>query len=404
MNIATTSREKMLAVLENKQIDYIPCSFMIFSALEEKCKDQFEFVEKQLKLGLDAKVELPELPFRFHSEVKVKEWKEKTESGDLLHKEYQTPAGKLTCVVRKTEDWPYGDRVPLFNDYLTPRCKKFLVEGKGDLEPLRYLFNPPTKEDISLFRQQAKVLKDFASQKGLLVSGGWRFSFASEKGIDRDGGTMGADALFWLCGVENAILLAMEEPETIMELLQIISEWNMKRMQVYLEEGVDLLIRRAWYESTDLWSPFLFRKFFFPVLKEEIKLVHQAGAKFGYIMTSGVMPLLDDFLKLGIDVLIGIDPLEGKGTDLRIIKDKLDGKVCLWGGVNGFLTVERGEEKEVKEAVEEAISILGPRGFILSPVDSVTDNSSRTWNNVKVMIETWQRKVKELARTSRKEL
>jgi len=75
------SREKMLIALENKESNYIPCSFMIFSALAEKCKDQFEVIERQLELGLDAKVELPELPFRFHPEVKVKEWKQKTESG-----------------------------------------------------------------------------------------------------------------------------------------------------------------------------------------------------------------------------------------------------------------------------------------------------------------------------------
>jgi len=404
MERKSSSRERMLTALENKESNYIPCSFMIFSALEEECKNQFEFIERQLELGLDVKVELPELPFRFHPEVKVKEWKEKTESGDLLHKEYHTPSGKLNCIVRKTEDWPYGDSVPLFNDYLVPRCQKFLIEKREDLEPLRYLFSKPTADDISIFREQANKLKKFATRKGLLVSGGWRFSFGSEKGIDRDGGTMGADALLWLCGIERAILLAMEEPETIQELLQIISEWNMKRMEIYLEEGIDLLVRRAWYESTDLWSPSLYRKFFFPLLKKEVELVHQVGAKFGYIMTSGIMPLLNDFLELGIDVLIGVDPLEGKGTNLKLLKERLGEKICLWGGVNGFLTIERGEEKEVKETVEKSISILGPQGFILSPVDSVTDNSERTWNNVKTMIKAWKRKVKELARTSRQEL
>jgi len=175
-------------------------------------------------------------------------------------------------------------------------------------------------------------------------------------------------------------------------------------MEIYLEEGIDLLVRRAWYESTDLWSPSLYRKFFFPLLKKEVELVHQVGAKFGYIMTSGIMPLLNDFLELGIDVLIGVDPLEGKGTNLKLLKERLGEKICLWGGVNGFLTIERGEEKEVKETVEKSISILGPQGFILSPVDSVTDNSERTWNNVKTMIKAWKRKVKELARTSRQEL
>ena len=380
----------MLTALEGKQGNYIPCSFMIFSALAEKCKDQFEFIERQLELGLDTKVELPELPFRFHPKVKVTEWKEKTESGYLLYKEYQTPSGKLTSIVRKTEDWPYGDSVPLFNDYLVPRSKKFLIEKKEDLEPLGYLFSEPTSVNLSSFRQQANKLKRFAANKDLLLCGGWT-NFGSEKGIDKDGGTMGVDALMWLCGVEKALLLSMDEPETIEELLQVISNWNMKRIEVYLEQGIDLLIKRAWYESTDLWSPSLYHQFIFPLLKKEIELVHQAGAKFGYIMTSGVMPLLDDFLELGIDVLIGVDPVQGKGTDLKLLKEKVDGRMCLWGGVNGFLTIEKDEEEEVEEAVEKSISILGPKGFILSPVDNVRDNSEKTWNNVKTMIKTWKR-------------
>ena len=99
---------------------------------------------------------------------------------------------------------------------------------------------------------------------------------------------------------------------------------------------------------------------------------------------------MGDFLELGIDVLIGVDPVQGNGTDLKVLKERLNGRICLWGGVNGSLTIEKGKEKEVEDAVEESISILGPKGFILSPVDNVTDNSERTWNNVKTMIATIQ--------------
>jgi len=386
-----SSRERMLTALENEESNYIPCCFMIFTALGEKCRDQFEFIERQLRLGLDARVELPELPFRFHPKVKVQVWKEKSKSGEFLHKEYQTPSGKLNTVVKKTEDWPYGDLVPLFSDHLAPRSRKFLIEKKGDLEPLRYLLGEPSVSDISSFREQANKLKRFAAKKGLLVSGGWTY-LGSEKGMDKDAGTMGADALMWLLGMEKALLLAIDEPETITEFLWIISEWNMKRMKVYLDEGIDLLIRRGWYESTDFWSPSLYRKFIFPVLKKEIELVHQAGAKFGYIMTSGVMPLLDDFLQLDMDVLAGVDPVQGKGIDLKLLKERLNEKICLWGGVNGFLTIEGGEEKAVEEAVDESISILGPKGFILSPVDNVREDSGRAWNNIRTMIKTWKEK------------
>ena len=381
-----TSRERMLAALQNQESDYVPCSFMIFTALREKCKDPLQFIDRQLELGLDAKAELPEFPIRLHPDVRVREWKEKPlgQRYPLLHKQYHTPSGILTTVVRKTEDWPYGDHVPLFDDYLIPRSEKFLVTGREDLESVRFLFAEPTPEDIKELRQKSARLKKFASNKGLLVSAGWQ--------TGADPGCMGMDAVMWLCGMKEAVLLAMDRPEVIEELLRIISEWNLKRIEIYLDEGVDLLIKRAWYESTDLWSPALYRRFMVPVLKKEIELTHQAGAKFGYIITSGIMPLLDDILELGIDVLIGVDPVQGKGTDLRLLKQKLGGKICLWGGVNGFLTIENGSKEDVIEAVQQAISTLGPGGgLILSPVDNVRDTSEHTWNNVMTMIKAWKK-------------
>ena len=139
-----SSRERMIAAFENRESDYVPCSFMIFTALEKKCKDQLEFIEKQLELGLDVKVELPELPFRFHPEVEVKEWQEpaKKEKCSLLHKEYITPAGKLTSIVRKTEDWPYGNHVPLFRLSCSCGQPEHKIEGKCSKEYNQILIEP----------------------------------------------------------------------------------------------------------------------------------------------------------------------------------------------------------------------------------------------------------------------
>jgi hypothetical protein len=142
-------------------------------------------------------------------------------------------------------------------------------------------------------------------------------------------------------------------------------------MQAFLDYGVDLFIRRAWYEGTDFWSPGLYRKLFFPVVREEVRMAHEAGAKYGYILTSGSMPLLDMLIELDVDVLIGPDPVQGKGTDLKRMAEQVHGKMCTWGGVNGFLTVERGTQADIDAAVREAIASLGPEGFILSPVDNV---------------------------------
>ena len=99
----------------------------------------------------------------------------------------------------------------------------------------------------------------------------------------------------------------------------------------------------------------------------------------------------DLILEAGVDVIVGIDPSQGKGTTLEEVRDSLGGKVGLWGGVSGPLVVEERSEEDVRVAVEQAISVLGGTGwFILSPVDNIRADTERSWRNVKVFIETWQ--------------
>jgi len=67
-----------------------------------------------------------------------------------------------------------NDSIPLFNDYLVPRSKKFLMTCEEDLNSIPYLFSEPTKGDILNFRTKAKRLKKLARNRDLFVSGGWR--------------------------------------------------------------------------------------------------------------------------------------------------------------------------------------------------------------------------------------
>ena len=391
-----SSRENLISAIACQSPGVVPCCFMIFSALKNGCRDEFEFAERQLSLGLDTRISVPELPVNFHQDVKINEWKENrgASAPPLLHKEYETPKGKLRSTIQQTGDWPYGDHVPLFDDYITPRATRYLIREPADLPAFRYLLNAPSKDEISRFREDAKRYKQFAEEHELLLCGGWFSGFRHDKvnPIGADYGNMGIDALMWLCGAVHPLYWAHDNPGFLEELIQIIADWNYHRMEVQLESGVDLMVKRAWYESTDFWSPHLYRRFISPVLKREIDLTHQAGAKFGYIMTSGMMPLLDELLSLDIDVLIGIDPLQGRGVDLRKLAEKVGGKICLWGGVNGFITIEQGTAEEVRGEVENAKSILGKTGgFILSPVDNVTDESDLTWENVKILIDEWKK-------------
>jgi uroporphyrinogen-III decarboxylase len=386
-----SSRQRLLAALNDQEVDHLPCCFMSFTALRKRCnEDLYELCRAELEMGFDSMLFIPTasrpqrpehpdlrgLPVRFHPSVMVHEWREKSQGEfDILNKQYTTPAGALTTRVRLSEDWPHGDHIPFVDDYQVPRSLKPLIASPADLPALQFLLTPPSQDDLAQFRQEAAKAKDFVHDYGALLAGGWG---------------VGMDMANWLCGVQNLIVLTMTEPEFIDKLLEMIHVWNLQRMEAVLSAPVDLYIRRAWYEGCDFVSPRFYRQSILPRLKAEVDLAHEHGASFGYICSSGTKPMLDDYLEAGIDVLIGVDPIQGTYTDMPLLKKKIGSQICLWGGVSGAITVEMGTEEEVRRAVRQAIETLGPDHFILSPVDNITIDAPQTWKNIEIFRNEWR--------------
>ncbi len=392
------SRERMLATLSCEPVDYIPCSFMIFFNLYDRCKTEREFVEGQMELGMDAIVHVGRLCSdmhlygTLHPDVRVEEWVEDQEGVRFFCRRLATPAGTLTARVKQWNGWPTEDDFRLFDDWIVPRAEEVLVKPEQDIEKLRYIFGPFKDEDIAALGDEAREMQKIADKHGLLQIGGWKW--AVRPGLYADPGVMGCDAMAWLSGYEDIMVLSITRPDIIREYVDIIHQWNMRQIEIYLDvTGADLIIRRAWYETTEFWTPQAFRDIVAPTLRRECELVHQAGRKYGYIITSAFLPLLDDILDSGVDVLIGLDPEEGKGTDLHVVKEKFSRKGrAIWGGVSGAVTVELGTSKETEEAVIRALKTLGSGGgFILSPVDNVRENTENAWRNTTVFLETWKK-------------
>ncbi len=390
MNDSFTPREKMLAALNNEQINQTPCSFMLFKGLLSESSSYLDFLSKQIELGLNPYAMIPPrapvlvndhynlhgMSVSFDPSVKVKEWIEEKEGEvcPIMVKEYYTPAGPLRVEVKQTEDWRWGNHIPIFDDYIPPRTLKYLIKEPKDIAAFRYLLVPPSANEIEALREESAPIIEFAHKHNLPVLAGWG---------------VGADMLGWILGLENMVYAAFEQPDFIKELLGLISEWNQARMKVLMDLGVDIYIKRAWYETCNFWSPKTFREFLLPILKQEAALAHQNGVKFGYIATDKVPPLFPDLADSGIDVLIGVDP---HTYDLAEAKKAFGGKVCLWGGVNGHLTVEMGTEEQTRSEVRTAMQILSPGGgFILSPVDNVRELNSNSRQNVKALIDEWKK-------------
>lgn len=378
-------KERILGTIEHTEVDYTPCSFMLYHQLAQKSSSQEDFIRKQLDMGLDPFVSAGNLEHAVHPDVRCEVTVSEEGGTRLYTRTYYTPEGPLTQQIEQVHGYPATADFPLFHDYNVTRAREVLVKPEQDLSKLKYLFGPARQRDIDRLREESLINRKIAEQYNLpLVAGQIGYTTAW---------IMGVDAMAWLSGFEDIMLLSLTESDLIKAYADIIHRWNMEQIEIFLDiADPDIIVRRAWYETTEFWTPEAYKQIIAPGLRQECELAHQAGKKYGYIITSAFLPLLDHILDTGIDVLVGLDPKEGKGTDLDIVKRKFsERKRTLWGGVSGAITIEQGTEDETASEVKHALEILGrDGGLILSPVDNVIEDTETTDRNVRRFLETWK--------------
>jgi len=380
-----SSRERILCTLSHNEPDRVPLwNLWRKEDLPFSFRDEYQRVEATLKMGLDDSVLLKppgprEDDLVLHSWIYPVKMRVYCEARSFEHrypvlaKEYLTPEGILRHSVKLTDDWPFGNNAPLLSDFNVSRSEEYLIKKQEDLKKLKYVLKDPTKNQIQRYRNLAKGLRNFARRKGVLLEGGW---------------ITAVDTAVWLFGFEPLVWKAVDDPNFVKELLAIVSQWEKPRLELLLEEKVDLVVHSGWYEMPYMWSPRLFRHFIKPIISEEVALTHSAGIPYCYVLTAGTSLIVEDLLDLGIDVLRGVDPIQGK-DDLTLIKEKIGDQITIWGGINAAITLGRGTPNEIREAVDTAIQVLAPGGgFVLYPVDQIYNDTP--WDNVQILIDHWK--------------
>ncbi|KYH41855.1 MAG: hypothetical protein AYL32_002160 [Candidatus Bathyarchaeota archaeon B26-2] len=377
--MSLTSKERLLTALNLEEPDRVPfVPTFIGPWVNRYWKSRHEQMVDILRLGLDQFLNLG-APSRFHPDVKTKLSKrmEPGEKNPTLLKVYETPAGALRQVVLQTEDWPHGNDIPVFSDFVVAggRSKEYLIKCSEDVEKFRYLLQEPSQEQIAEFHRRAEEVKALAKKYGLLVNG-----------VGGYGGTY----LLSICGVHNFSRWLIRKPLLIKELLSIVHEWDLMRVRLLLKEGVDMVTRDGWYETPLFWSVKRFKEMIEPLIREEIDLVHQAGAKFRYIMSIGLMQVAKILSEMDIDAIFGVDPVVERRSPQEV-RSHLGPDICLWGGISEAVTVQQGTAEEIRETVIDTIRAFAPGGgYILSTIGSIFTREA--WEKkVPILIETWRR-------------
>ena len=344
-------------------------------------EDDFKRVLAWQSLGIDDILDVS-VPWSMDAEVT---WEDsrippaKGQPNPILVREYQTPSGKLRHAVRQTGEDPGAgwviqpDHVPLFEDYNIPRGVEHAVNSPADVPLIRHLYQGPDAAGQAWFANRMKEVKGFADEHGVPVQAWSAF---------------GMDGIIWMTGVENAIMMAMDEPAVFGRLVDLVAEADLARTELAASTpGVDMVVERGWYSSTDFWSPTLFDAFVYPHVQTLAAVAHRHGKKFGYTMTTGVKILGPRLAEAGVDVLYFVDPVQDK-MSLETARNLLGDRLTLAGGTNA-LTLSSGDPDRIRTEIHRAVEILGPtHRFILHPVDALFPDTP--WAGVEAMIEAWQ--------------
>lgn len=173
-----------------------------------------------------------------------------------------------------------------------------------------------------------------------------------------------------LRGMENFLADLLADEELAHHILRKVTDFQKDRMDQYLSEvgeyldvvfvGDDLATA-----SSTLMSPDTYREMIKPYHKEYFSFIKsKTKAKLLFHSCGSIVPLLDDLIEIGVDML---DPIQTKaaGMEPEILKERFGGRVVFWGAVDSYDIMPKGNEDDVKREVEYLVNTLGPSGYVL---------------------------------------
>ena len=172
------------------------------------------------------------------------------------------------------------------------------------------------------------------------------------------------------CQVEDAWINLIEQPEVCMKL----AEFNAKRSVRFLRSmaalGIDGVIPCGDLgNSRNLSaSPQLYKEMVYPWQKYQVDEAHRLGLTILLHCCGHIMPIVDDIADL-YDAYEAIQT--SAGMDIRILKERVDERLTLWGGIM-HEHLNGGSQEDIRPDARYAFQHAAPGGgYILGSSHSL---------------------------------
>ena len=179
-----------------------------------------------------------------------------------------------------------------------------------------------------------------------------------------------------LRGMQRFLEDMIVNPKFANALLDKVTDIHIGLMDVFLSAAgndVDIV------ETADdlgsqkgmLISPRMYRELIKPYHRKlNLAIRKKTKAKILFHSCGAVMPVIEDLIEIGVDILNPIQPIEGK-MDPCILNERFNGRLIFHGGLDVQKLLLYGTTEDVEEHVKKYYAALGPENYIMAPANSI---------------------------------
>lgn len=173
---------------------------------------------------------------------------------------------------------------------------------------------------------------------------------------------------FWM----NLLL----EPEICKKIAELQGKRLIREVKLFAQLGVDGIMPCGDLGSSTslLASPKIYREMVYPWHKAHVEEAHRHGLKVLKHCCGHVWPVIDELAEV-YDAYEGIQA--SGGMDIKKLKERVDGKLCLWGGI-WHEHIIRGTVEDIHNDARYAFQYAAPGGgYIMGSSHSLAVGARR---------------------------
>ena len=186
---------------------------------------------------------------------------------------------------------------------------------------------------------------------------------------------------FAMQGMDVFLLNLAINPEFAIALLEKTASLCKELMEPFLAEmgdQVDIIKvgDDLGTQESLLMSPKMYRDILKPIHADYIDFIKQrTNAKVFFHTDGDVVPLIPDFIEMGIDILNPIQTSAGKMADLASLKKEFGKNIIFCGGIDTHRVLPAGTPEEVRQEVKRVIDLLGENGgYMVASVHTIMND------------------------------